>query len=306
VRKRGFAWSIIAFVIICGIGLGLFFSLKQPLAGGITVTDDLGRVVTVKNDAARIVSLSPGATEMIFTLGGGDRLVGVTNQCDYPEAARTKLKVGDYWGSNVEQIAAQSPDLIFTEAYQVGLVEELEQLGMAVVVLQPTDVAGLLRDILLLGQAMGDEDGALALQRDIKQGVDAIIARVKDAPRPGIFYEGDSSNGIWTVGQGTFQDELINLAGGRNVGADQPGYFEVSIEYLISLNDDIQLIIWGDMGEVGPETVRDSPPWMWLTAMQEGRVYAFDPDLANRPGARLVAALTEYARIIHPELFSGD
>jgi iron complex transport system substrate-binding protein len=302
-HKRGFFWSAIAALVVCALSLGLFFTFQQPLAGGIVVTDELSRVVTVPNDAARIVSLSPGATELVFALEAGDRLVGVTNQCDYPAEAQSKPRIGDYWDPNIEQIVAQNPDLVFTEAYKPGLVSELEGLGLAVVVLQPTDVAGLLRDIRLLGRAIGDEDRAVVLETEMRQGVAAITARVKDASRPGVFYEGDCSSGIWTAGQGTFQDELISLAGGRNVASGQTGYFEINNEQLISLDPDIEFIIWGDMGEIAPGAVRDSPPWKWLAAMQEDQVYVFDPDLADRPGARLVEALEQYARIIHPELF---
>jgi len=302
-RKRFIILSVVGILIVIGISLGLYFTFKAPLASGVTITDDLGRTVQVSSNLHKVVSLSPGATEILFALGVGDKIVGVTNQCDYPEEAKTKPKVGDYWDPSVEEIVALGPDLILAEAYKPGLVSQLEGVGLTVIVFQPEDISGILHDVLLIGQVTGTGKKAQSLVATMEQRIQAITSKMENAAKPGVFYEGDCSYGIWTAGLGTFQDELITLAGGRNVGATEEGYYEISDEVLLSINNTIDIIIWGDMGEVSPDDVKGELPWSGLTAMQTGKVHIIDPDLINRPGPRIIDCLEEFARIIHPELF---
>jgi len=270
-----------------------------PIAGN----DDLDRAFELESVPQRIVSLSPGATEILFALDQGDKVVGVTNECDYPEEALGKQKVGDYWNLNIEQIVSLEPDLVLSEAYDTELAPRLEQVGLTVIVLQPEDIDGILLNILLVGRVIGAENKAQNLVADIEQRIQAVAARIENASRPGVFYEALCSQGLWTAGSGTFQDILINLAGGKNVGATEESYYELSIEVLLDANEDIDIIIWGDMAETPLESVVGNLPWSGLTAVQNGKVYYIDPDLTNRPGPRIVDCLEEFARVIHPELF---
>ena len=301
--KRFLILSIIGILAVTGLSLGLYFAFKPAPASGVTITDDLGRTVNISSIPQKIISLAPVTTEIVFALDHGDKIVGVTNQCDYPQEAQTKPKVGDYWDPSVEEIVALGPDLVLTEAYKPGLVPQLEELGLTVVVLQPTDIDGILHNILLIGQVTDAEERAQSLVASMEQRIQAVTNEVKNASKPGVFYEGDCSYGIWTAGSGTFVDELITLAGGRNVGAIKEGYYEISNEVLLWANDAIDIIVWADMGGVSPDDVKGNLPWSGLTAMQTEKVYVVDPDLVNRPGPRIVDGLEELARIIHPELF---
>jgi len=301
--KRFLIISIIGILAVTGLSLGLYFTFRAPPASGVIITDDLGRTVQISGIPDKVVSLSPGATEILFALGGGDKIVGVTNQCDYPEETGTKPKVGAYWDPSVEQIVALEPDLVLTSAYKPGLVSQLEQVGLTVVVLQPEDISGILRNVLLIGQVTGAEERAQSLVANMEQRIQAVTSMVENASKPGVFYEGDCSFAIWTAGSGTVQDELINLAGGWNVAAVKEGYYEISNEVLLGANDTIDIIIWADMVGVPFANVAGSLPWSGLTAVQTGKVYVVDPDLVNRPGPRIVDCLEEFARIIHPELF---
>ena len=301
--KRFLIISIIGILAVTGLSLGLYFTFRAPPASGVTIIDDLGRTVQISGITEKVVSLSPGATEILFALGGGDKIVGVTNQCDYPEEAKAKPKVGDYWDPSVEQIVALEPDLVLSEAHKRGLVSQLEQVGLTVIVIQPDDIEGILRDVLLIGRVTGAEKKAQSLVATMEQRIQAVMDKVENASKPGVFYEGDCSYGTWTAGSGTFQDELINLAGGWNVAAVKEGYYEISNEVLLGANDTIDIIIWADMVGVPFANVAGSLPWSGLTAVQTGKVYVVDPDLVNRPGPRIVDCLEEFARIIHPELF---
>lgn len=301
--KWSLVLSILGILAVTGLALGLYFAFKTPATVGITITDDLGRTVHVNGIPQRIVSLSPATTEILFVLDQGDKVAGVTNQCDYPEGALAKPKVGDYWDPSVEQLVGLEPDLVLTEAYKPGLVSELEGVGLTVAVIQPRDIDGILHDILVIGQITGTEERAQALVASMEERMQVVASKVENVSRPGVFYEGDCSYGIWTAGSGTFQDELITLAGGRNVGAIKEGYYEISSEVLIWTNDAIDLIVWGDMGGVSPDDIEGVLPWNGLTTVQTGKVYVVDPDIVNRPGPRIVDCLEEFARVIHPELF---
>ena len=301
--KRFLIISIIGILAVAGLSLVLYFTFRAPADVGIAIADDLGRTVHINGIPQKIVSLPPSATEILFALDQGDRVVGVTNQCDYPEEAKTKPKVGDYWSPGVEQIVALAPDLVLVDGYEPGLASQLEEVGLAVIVLQPGDIDGILHDILLIGQVTGTEERAQTLVTGMEQRIQAITNKVANASRPGVFYEGDCSYGIWTAGSGTFVDELITLAGGRDVGAIREDYYEISNEVLVWADDAIDIIIWADMGGVSPDDVKGNLPWSELTAMQTGEVYVMDPDFVNRPGPRVVDCLEEFARIFHPELF---
>lgn len=275
------------------------------------VTDDLGREVYIGATSQKIVSLAPSITEILFALDAGDQVVGVTNQCDYPEEVAQKVaageitRVGDYWGPGVETIVALAPDLVLTEGYEPDVVSQLEGAGLKVVIVRPGDIAGILKSITFVGKIIGKETEADQLVSEMKDRIISVATKVLAAAKPGIFYEGYCTleGVVWTTGSGTFQDSLITLAGGRNVASAQNDFYEIGSESLTALNGDIEVIIWGDMGGVSPEDVEGQLPWSELTAMRTGKVYVIDPDLVNRAGPRIVDGLEQFAQIIHPELF---
>jgi len=294
--------AIIGILTVTGLSLSLYFAFKPPPAVGIMITDDLGRTVYIDGIPQRVIALAPSAAEILFALGQGNKIVGVTDQCDYPEEARAKPKVGAFWDPSVEQIVALGPDLVLSH-HKPELIPQLEEIGITVIVLRPEDIDGILHDVMLIGQVIGAEERAQSLVAGMEQRIQAVTSKVENAARPGVFYEGDCGFGIWTAGPGTFVNELISLAGGRNVGAMKEGYYKINNEVLLEANDAIDVIIWADMGGVPFASVANSLPWSGLTAVQTGKVYVLDPDLVNRPGPRIVDCLEEIARIIHPELF---
>jgi iron complex transport system substrate-binding protein len=297
---------LMAVVFLVIITSSLVTACKEPVSD-FTIVDDLGRPVRIESTPERIISLGPSITEIIFALDLGDRLVGVTDYCDYPEEAKSIEKVGSpFPGFNMERIVALEPDLVVSVAGLI--VQQLEQVGVTVVVIQPRDINGIYSDIQLVGQLSDRRDKAEKLVASLRKRVDAVTAKTGVAAgKPTVFYEVDGSwnaNKPWTTGYGTFQDDLINLAGGTNIAAGRSGWYEMSIEEI--LNTDPDLIVLEDYQYgVTPDIIASRAGWGSLTAVEKGRVYPIeDPNVTCRYGPRIVDGLEMLAGVIHPELFS--
>jgi len=291
-------------LILLTLVLALAIACTPPPGPG-EITDDLGRTVSIEHIPQRIVSLAPSITEILFALGLGDKVVGVTSHCDYPEAALAKPKVGGYFTTSLEAIIAQNPDIVFSDGHD-PVCARLEGLGVTMVVLQPQDIAGIFRDIELVGQITGKEAEAEELIDEMKSRIGAVAARTAGAERPTVFYEIDASgmalNNPWTAGRGSFIDALITLAGGENIVKVSDPWLQFSLEVIVAYDPDI--IILGDYPWVSPQDVMARPgAWQGLTAVRNGDIYPINPDLTSRCGPRIVDGLEAMARIIHPELF---
>lgn len=287
-------------------------STPTPTPGPITITDDLNRTVTVAEIPQRIVSLSPSNTEILFALDLGDKVVGVTDFCDYPEDLLAKIdageirRVGAPWPSfSLETIVSLDPDLAFAVGETVpDYVNDLESLGIPVVILQPHDIDDILQDIELVGEITGKETEADELIDEMEAhmvSTGTITASANTTPT--VFYELDAFNPAlpWTAGSGTFVDILISLAAGENIASAVEGWTTFDLEDLITSDPD--MIILGDYPWVSPEDVMAREGWGTLRAIQNGSIYPINVDLVSRPGPRIFDGLEEMAKIIHPELF---
>ncbi len=274
-------------------------------ASALTPVDDWGRPIRLEAAPQRIVSLGPSITEILFALNLHENVVGVTDYCDYPAEATSLTKLGaPFPGFDIEGILDLEPDLVFSvEGNVVGLLED----KVTTVVLQPRDLQGIYRDIELVGQLTGTERAAEGLVSRMKQRVEAVVAKTSTiTDKPTVFYEVDASmdeNSPWTVGHGTFQDDLINLAGATNIARDGKGWYEFSVEQILDADPDIILLEDFQFG-VTPESISSRAAWTNLTAVKEARILAIeDPDLTCRQGPRIVDGLEMLARLIHPQLF---
>jgi iron complex transport system substrate-binding protein len=273
-----------------------------------TITDDAGREVQLKNVPQRIVSHVPSITETLFALGLGDKIVGDSEYCDYPEAAKTKPKIGGYFTPNIEAIVALNPDLVLTDGYVPELITKLDALGIPLAVIDPKDINGILRDIELLGNITGSQKEATELTSDMKQRIDAVFKKVVPlCYSPGVFYVFDATDTTkpWTAGPGSFVDALISLAGGENIAAiSSDPWIQFNMEELVDADPEI-LLVDSHMGTavISPEELKKLPGWQNLTAVKENRIYTVDGDLVNRSGPRIVQGLEDIAKILHPELF---
>jgi len=268
----------------------------------VEITDMLGRTIKVEKEPERIVSITPSTTETLFALGLGDKLVAVSNQCDYPEEAASKEKAGDFYQPNYEQIAAAEPDLVFVgNAAPAEALDKFEELGITAVSLEAVDLEGTYQSILDIGKLTGTLDKAQEIVDDMKQKVSEIEEKVKDAPTPSTYFV--VSYGEWgnyTAGSGTFIDELISIAGGRNIAGNlEEPWPEFSLEKLVE--EDPEVVIVSESANI--EEIKSLEGYKELTAVKENNLKLVVESLVMRPGPRLVQGLEQIAKAIHPELF---
>jgi iron complex transport system substrate-binding protein len=276
-------------------------------AAPLIVVDDAGRSVTLDRPPKRIMALTPGNTEILFALGAEDRIVAVDQWSDFPPAAKAKPRVAPF-SPNLEQVVSFSPDLILSTYGGAEPLLPLERHGIRVMVFAPRTLDDIYRNILLMGRIMSAEAQADGLVHAMRQRVAAVVAKVRDAPRPKVFIELDASDPSrpFTAGPGSFMDVLVQLAGGANVAArSRTAWPQLSLEELIRADPD--LIILGDalapMNPQTPELVARRPGWSRLRAVRLGAIAAIDSNAISRPGPRIVEGLELLAKLFHPDRF---
>ena len=254
----------------------------------------------------RIVSLAPSNTEILFDLNIEEKIVGVTDYCDFPEAAKNKEKVGGFSDPNIEKIISLKPDLVIATGMHEKQVEELEKLNIPSVVLDPKDFDGMFDSIEIIGKAVGCEPEALNLVETLKarvKEVDDKISGIPENERPKIYYELWPSP-ITSVGPGTFVDSIIQLAGGENIAGDaKKAYPEYSQEMIIDKNPDIIIFSHHGSSQQSAEDILERPGWQDINAIKNDKVFYIEENIVQRATPRLVDGLEHLARIIHPELF---
>jgi len=279
----------------------------QPAFQPGTFVDDFGREISIDKVPQRIVTHVPGITEILFALGLEEKVAGVSDLCDYPEAAKLKEKVGGFWKPSIEKIVELDPDLVFTMGSDKPLMTQLDVLGITYIVLQPKDMDGVLKDIELVGKVTGMEKRAEELIADMQVHISYVIEQVKNASRPRVFYIFASTdlNNPWTAGPGSFIDSLIAMAGGENIGAKALSpWIQFSIEEVVASDPEIIILSTEHGTAVTPiEELKRHPAWQGMTAVKRGEIHLIDADLVSRYGPRIVLALKEMAKSIHPELF---
>ncbi|MCK5124173.1 MAG: ABC transporter substrate-binding protein [Dehalococcoidia bacterium] len=258
------------------------------------------RLVCFNGTPQRIVSLAPSITEILFALGLGDKVVGVTDWCDYPPEALDKEKVGSYNTPDIEKIVALNPDLILV-AYgtTMDVINNLVGLGLTVFGIKSTDLDDVLNDIRTVGEITDKEVEAQALTSEMAVGIQAVTNQTEELEqRPKVFYI------IWndplqTAGSGTFIHELIEKGGGVNICGNITGYPIISIEEVIARNPEVIITsAWPGIYE----WAMNSTELEVTAARQSASVYMCDDNLVQRPGPRLVKGLEWFAYFIHPEI----
>lgn len=298
--------KLVTFSILLGLIGSMVIACQQQFQPE-TYTDDMGRAVTIDEVPQRIVSHVPSITEILFALGLDEKVVGVSDYCDYPPEAKAKPSVGNYFDPSIEKIIELDPDLVLTDGQSEGILKELDGLGTAYLVIDPKNIDHILRDIELLGKILGAEERARKVTGDMQNKIADIVNQVKDARHPRVFYVFDAADLTqpWTAGPGSFADSLITMAGGENIAASaQDAWVQFSIEEVVSADPEI-IIIDAAMGtaSIEPAKLKENPVWGEITAVKQDRIFIADGDLVNRSGPRIIQGLEEMAKFIHPELF---
>jgi len=316
-RKTKFA--IISLAIVLFIVVGFMWYAQRPItvkppAFPTTVADDFGRNVTLSKLPQRIVSLAPSNTEILFALGLGSKVVGVTKFCDYPPEVLERVKkgnitiIGGFADPSIERIVALNPDLVLAaSSLQEKIVNDLEEKGLAVLALNPKKTDQIIANIRLVGKVGGKLEEAGKLTNEMQRVIDTVVSRAKSTThRPRVYYE-VWYEPLWTIGPGTWQSELIEMAGGLNIFADaKTPYPIVSAEAVIKRDPEIIIVPIGYMGGVKKEDFEKRPGWRAISAVRSGRICQIDENIVVRPGPRIVQGLQQLARLIHPEIFSAS
>lgn len=267
----------------------------------LTIIDGAGRVLTIPKTPQRIVSIASAATETLFAIGCGDEIVGRDRYSDYPPEVQEKPSVGSGSQLDVEAVLGLEPDLVIAWWFSREAISTLEDKGLTVLAINPRSVDGVLDTIRMLGLVTGHLDEAESLIAEMQARIDEVKAGVKDIPkedRPLVYYE--LTTPMKTTGPGTFTNELIFMAGGINIAADEPvRYPLLSEEYIIERNPDVIVIV---SGGASVDEVKGRAGWQNIKAVQDDRVYTIDTHLVTS-NPRIVEGLEQFAKWFHPELW---
>ena len=274
------------------------------------------------------MSLSPSNTEILFAIGAGDKVVGVTDYCNYPNELKARIeadelkRVGGYWNPSVETIVELKPDLVLvstakctvkTNACKVNckrsceittkVAHQLRGLDLNVLTLAPHSMDDILDNILSVGMVSGNDAEASKLVEHLRQRIDRAVTKSKAVShRPRLYFE------VWndpyiSVSSGTWIGNLISLAGGTNIFDEAVSEWPIiRSEDIIQRNPDIMVFpvipgvprFWGSF-----EDVKKRQGWKSISAVRTGRLYEVPRDFISRPGPRLMEALELLAKVIH-------
>jgi len=294
--KRVFFLALILFA------MSLF---HHAAAGGEErfLTDEVGRKIKVPQSPGRIISLAPNVTEILFSLGLDDEIAGVTDFCDYPEAALRKPRIGGYINPSLEKIVSSKPDLIFAvkEAVRMEAVQALADLGFPVYVVDPVGFDGAMKTIKNIGEVVGRRNESAMIVKRIAASKERVVSLTRPLTRPSVYFQLGAGSMV-TVGKGTLADDLIRLAGGRNIsGSDPTSYPLYSMETILSRAPEIIIVSSMDGKKDYSSIVERWQQFKSIPAVRRKAIHVVDSNLVDRATPRIVEGLEILVRIIHPE-----
>jgi iron complex transport system substrate-binding protein len=301
---------LLAFAALAPFSFGVsgLRAQSQPAAAETPefreLTDETGRTVRVPQPVRRIVSLAPSLTETIYALGLQDRLVGDTDYCDYPADAQKKHKVGGAINPSIEEIAALHPDLVLvTKLNRLDTVHALESLGIPSYATDPHTVEQILTSTDKLADVLGVREAGAALTKDLGRRINELQQRIASLPPKRVLFV------VWTeplmsIGKDTFLADALRHAGAVSIVDSTQSWPQVNLEEVVRLQPDF-LVFAESHFQSGPrelETLGELPGWRILDAVRNHRL-AVISDAVNRPAPRIVSAIEDLARQLHPEAF---
>lgn len=266
-------------------------------------------ILTATAQPKRIVSTAPSVTEILYALDLGDRVVGVTTYCHYPEAAKSKPKIGTYLQPNFETILSLKPDLVIVVKNPVRLAERLRDLKLNVIELADESLPGIAESIRRVGAATGAQQAAADLNAGMQREFAKIAQATRNRPRQKMMFVVSRSPGrvdnLMVVGESSYLNELIGIAGGENVfGKTGFSYPKISVEEVLSRNPEV-IVDMGEMAETTgvSEERKHAVVRLWKSMPSlHGRVYAVASDVFVVAGPRAVDAAREFTKMLHPEV----
>jgi iron complex transport system substrate-binding protein len=270
------------------------------------VTDEIGRTIRVPQDIHRIVSLAPNLTETIYALGLQDRLVGDTDYCDFPPEAQQKPKVGGAINPSLEAIAALHPDLVLVtkNLNRLETVQALAEIGIPSYATDPHTVEAVIESAARLSGLLGAPETGAALAADLERHVSALHRRLAALPSRRVLFI------VWTeplisIGNDTFIADALHYAGAVSIIDSSQNWPQVNLEEVVHLQPEFLIFVESHSGATlhSADALANLPGWRLLNAVRNRR-YVIISDAINRPAPRLVAAMEDLARQLHPLAFS--
>jgi iron complex transport system substrate-binding protein len=319
-RKTVYAAAAVIIIIVVAAFAYIYYSgALNPTntQKNISVTDDEGYITNMTSVPQRIISLAPSNTQILFAVGAGDRVVGITDYDHYPYnfsawiEAGNITSIGGFSTPNKETIASLNPDLIVATIINDPDVVTLRNLGYNVIVLNPSDVNGILQDITMVGKATGTEQNATATVNNINSEISDINAKIaaSNEARPLVYYE------VWTpplmsAGSTSFISDVIKKAGGQNIFENETQqYPTVSSETIVQKNPDV-IMLPTEMANIGEapfygslDQVKARPGWSTISAVKNDRVVIVNGDLFAEAGPRVGEQIATAAKAFYPDLF---
>jgi iron complex transport system substrate-binding protein len=311
-RPLALAFAALAFAALLLTGCGDDDGASEAAGGSAdgassgfprTITDSSNTKVTIAAQPKRIVSLSPAATEILYALGAGDRVVGSDKFSNYPEAALKTPKL-DYSKPDPEAALALNPDLVIMATRQEEQVQQFRDLKMTVLFFEEAaTVEGVYDSITLLGQLTGHDDQAAQLVAGMRQRVTAMTSKVTDVTRgPRVFYE--LTTDLYTAGPDTFIGSMLSLLKAQNIATGATSDFpQLTAEAVIAADPEVILLADAEFQAQNADTVLSRPGWANVSAVKSRRVVGIDDDIASRPGPRIVEAMEIVAKALYPDRF---
>ena len=286
---------------------GLQASSSFPL----TVTDALGQQITLPRPPQRIISLAPSLTEIIFGLGLGEKLVGVTEFCLYPPEALRKEKIGGYVNASQEKIVSLRPDIVLaTRGTPTSFMDGLRKFGLAVMAVDQTSYDQVIASMESIAQVCGVPEAGRKLGdelRHVRQEITAKTQSLRADQRPRALLV-LSLQPLFVGGPGSFQREILEACGATEVSGLQKPFGALSEEAVVAADPQVVIFPSNDNGRIVTvdgqlKRLRASAAWRNVAAVKESRIIVVNVDYISIPGPRLVLGFRELARQLHPELF---
>jgi iron complex transport system substrate-binding protein len=312
--------AVITIIIVASAAIYITYQPgASPTSGAYTVTDDEGFVTTFDSVPQRIISLAPSNTQILYAIGVGDRVVGVTDYDAYPYnfsawfEAGNMTSIGGFSTPNKETIAQLQPDLLLATTIHDADLPAFRDLGYKVLVLNPKNVTSVLNDIIMVGKATGAEQNATDLVNSISAKIDDIAAKIAAAhlEKPRVYYE------VWypplmSASGTSFIGDVITLAGGQNIFENETDqYPTVSSESVVNANPQV-ILLPTDMANAGEapfygsvDQVKQRPGWDAISAVQNNRIVIVDGGLFAEASPRIAEQIEVTAKALYPELFNS-
>lgn len=296
VYKKWF-FLVMFSVLLLGTGCAGAASENQgapsPESETLVLTDMFDRKVELDQPVEKMVVLQPSDVEVVYALGAEDTLVAVGQYCNYPEDALTKTQLSSGPETNIEAIVSLAPDLIVMGVIDLSpeKLEQLESIGIPVLVMDANSIEETYQAIALLGQALNRQEKATALVEEMKEGFEDLRQRAIDNQGKSVYFEvSPLQYGLWTGGKGTFMEEVSQVLSLDNAFGDVEGWAQISEEQVLERNPYVIVTTTMYFGE-GPlpsEEVLSRPAWQNIDAIKNKRVFDGDSDMLTRPGPRLL------------------